>query len=172
MKMQFKKFTAIALAFCMASMCAVPSTVKAATDYSYYDSDVSEKESTKGKLALSTKFTISLPVICHSVKSKGNSKMTFSANGTGYTYKYVSHKLTAKIGGIGIPSIATNTGVVLSSSSSKIVLDCRTKDCDYTIHSEITLLYTYSETGSHNYEIKKNSTTKAIFLETQAKYGL
>lgn len=173
--MKLKKFL-VCFGIATALLVSSSQSVNAITaDLNYTNSDKDTTYGTTGTLTASSKFTVDVPlnpIATDTVVSKGSSNSTFKKSSTASKRTFVSHTINAKIGGIGFGSISSSSGVELSSSGSSAKYSCSTYNWNYKIYSDILALYSYRETHSVSYVLKKSSGAKTtVSLSTQLKYN-
>lgn len=167
---------AVVLMLALVTVCAtepvVANAVSATLDYTSTDTDGTY--GTSSKLTAKTDLLVDVPInpfANDTVRSKGCSNVTFDKNGKSVTRSFVSHTIYAKIGGIGGGTISSSSGVEISTSGSSATYSANTYNWNYTIYSDILALYSYRETHTVNFVLKKSSGAKTtVTMSAQVKY--
>ena len=157
---------------CMFVMCTTTSVNAYTTDCSYGETTCNSKFGTSGKFIVKGNFYANVPTIrtC-TVNTSGNAKLKYDSNGKGYSRVIVSNKVDVLVGGIGNCNInLEGPGVSFSGKSASYETD--TANWDYAITSDIWRLYSYKETHTIIYKLRKNKKDKAtVTMGSYFKWG-
>lgn len=144
------------------------------TQTSRREADTDKSKQTRGKLIAKTTLDIDVPALpvgtCY-VNSKGTSNLYFNKLKTKYKHDLTAHTIAAKIGGVGGATISSgSTGVTVASGNQSATFSCDTDKWSYSISSDIYRIFSYKETHTVDYKIKKGKKTiKTVTLSVKIK---